>query len=86
MIAPGRARELVGDNQLTEWQPLDWITCDCGSATCAPRNQQGYIGKWALCVDTACRQVWRLSQSGEDVIGNLDGVMPQEFHARLVGV
>lgn len=86
MIAPGRADELVGDNQLITWQALDWLPCDCGSATCAPRNQQGYIGKWALCIDAACRQVWRLSQSGEDVVGTLDGVMPAGFHSHLVGV
>ena len=86
MIAPGRAGELVGDTQPVEWQALDWLNCDCGSPTCAPRSQQGYIGKWALCIDSACRQMWRLSESGGDVIGALDGVMPQEFHARLVGV
>ena len=85
MIAEGRAGELVGDEQPSKWQALDWLNCDCGSPTCAPRSQQGYIGKWAMCNDVSCRQVWRLSISGEDVVGTLDGVMPEGLHSRLIG-
>lgn len=85
MIAFGKAGELVGEDQPNEWQIIDWISCDCGKVAYAPRNRQGYIGKWALCADTTCRKLWILSISNEDVVGTLDGVMPEGFHSRLIG-
>ena len=85
MFAAGRAGEFTEGEQPSEWQILEWLSCDCGSPTCAPRNQQGYIGKWALCSDATCRQLWRLSVSGGDVVGTLDGVMPEGLHSRLIG-
>lgn len=85
LIAPGKAGELVSDENPFQWQQLTWLNCDCGSPLCAPRSPQGHIGKWALCTAANCRKMWQLSISGNDVVANLDGSMPTLVHTRITG-
>lgn len=85
LVALGKAGELVSDISPFQWQPLVWLNCECGSSLYAPRSQQGHIGKWALCTDINCRKLWQLSNSDNDVVATLDGVMPALVHARMVG-
>jgi hypothetical protein len=83
--AQGKSGELVGDDQLPKWLQIDWLSCECGEAIFSPRSVQGYTGQWGLCSSASCRKVWKFSISEKDVVGTLDGVMPEQFHSNLIG-
>jgi hypothetical protein len=81
----GKYGELAGDDRLPQWMLIDWLRCECGEAIFSPRSVQGYTGKWGLCSSATCRKVWKLSTSENDVVGTLDGIMPEQFHSNLIG-